>query len=562
MKASTGRRGGDAVAAAAIATLAVVVALPLAFVLLQAVFPRFNEGSFAAPFVGVAAAFSDGDLGHLVFNTVALGAAVAAGSFLLALPLSLLRAGGQVPGGAVWDLLFLVPFMIPPYIGALAWTLTLQPAGYATQLLGFDLSGFLFSFWGIVAAMTLHLFPVVYFALSRTLMTVGSRFADVGRVFGASGPRAFFKITLPLATPGIAASLLIVFALTVEEYGTPATLGRESGFLVLVTSIEERFAEWPIDLPGAAILSLILVALALAAYLLQNWIATRRSYVIVAGKSGASAAPVSLPLPYRAAVVALFVAVGLLAVALPVAAVTATALSKTLSAGLVWSNFSLDNFREVFANTTGGLDALFNSLGLATGAALGTGALGALVAYVVARTETRGRSAVDALSVLPNALPGMVVAVGLILAWNRSWWPVEVYNTPVVVLLGYICIMLPYPVRYAVAALRQVGPSLDDAARVSGAGALRIIRRVLLPLMAPNLLVAMLLVFAVASRELVTSIMLAPPGLQTVSIYVFRQFEQGSPGAGMALSVIAIFTSTAVLVLLAALRRRLVRGDV
>ena len=79
--------------------------------------------------------------------------------------------------------------------------------------------------------------------------------------------------------------------------------------------------------------------------------------------------------------------------------------------------------------------------------------------------------------------------------------------------------------------------------------------------MAPNLIVAMLLVFAIASRELVTSIMLAPPGLQTVSIYVFRQFEQGSPGAGMALSVLAIFSSTAVLVALAVLRRRLVHGD-
>ncbi len=561
MDATTGGRSGGTLAAASITGLAVIVALPLAFVLLQAVFPRFNEGSLAAPFGGFAAAFSEGGLGELILNTVALGAAVAAGTFILALPLAMLRASGRVAGGAVWDLLFLIPFMIPPYIGALAWMLTLQPAGYATQLLGFNLSGFLFSFWGITAVMTLHLFPVVYFALSRTLMTIGSRFADVGRVFGASGARAFRRITLPLATPGIAASLLIVFALTIEEYGTPATLGRESGFLVMVTSIEQRFSEWPIDLPGAAILSLVLVALALAAYLLQNWIATRRSYVIVAGKAGAPPAPLPLALRWRVAALGLFITVALLAVVLPVTAVTATALSRTLSGGLTVANLGLDNFREIFSNRTGGLDALLNSLGLATGAALGTGALGALVAYVVVRTETRGRALADALSALPNALPGMVVAVGLILAWNRSWWPVAVYNTPVVVLLGYICIMLPYPVRYAVAALRQVGPSLDAAARVSGAGNGRVLRRVLLPLMAPNLIVAMLLVFAIASRELVTSIMLAPPGLQTVSIYVFRQFEQGSPGAGMALSVLAIFSSTAVLVALAVLRRRLVHGD-
>ena len=334
MDATAGGRSGGTLAAASIAGLAVIVALPLAFVLLQAVFPRFNEGSFAGPFGGFAAAFSEGGLGGLILNTVALGAAVAAGTFVLALPLAMLRASGRVAGGAVWDLLFLIPFMIPPYIGALAWMLTLQPAGYATQLFGFNLSGFLFSFWGIAAVMTLHLFPVVYFALSRTLMTIGSRFADVGRVFGASGARAFRRITLPLATPGIAASLLIVFALTIEEYGTPATLGRESGFLVLVTSIEQRFSEWPIDLPGAAILSLVLVALALAAYLLQNWIATRRNYVIVAGKTGAPPAPVPLALRWRIAALGLFVTVALLAVILPVAAVTATALSRTLSGGL------------------------------------------------------------------------------------------------------------------------------------------------------------------------------------------------------------------------------------
>lgn len=549
-------RSGGVLAAISIAALTLVVALPLSFILLQAVFPRFNEGSLADPFGAFASAFGERGLTGLVLNTLALGAAVAAGCFAVSLPLAVLRASGTVAWGTMWDVLFLIPFMIPPYIAALAWTLTLQPGGYATQLFGFDLSGFLFSFWGIVAVMILGLFPVVYFALSRTFMIIGQRFADVGRVFGASGPRAFFRITLPLATPGVAASLLIVFALTIEEYGTPATLGRQAGFSVLVTSIEERFAEWPIDIPGAAILSLILVALALAAYLLQNWVVTRRSFVAVAGKAAGAAPAVAVPLRWRIAALALFSVVGLLAIAIPVLAVIATAASKTLSGGLAWSNLGFDHFREIFDNTSGGLDALLNSFWLATGTALGTGVLGALVAYVVVRTHTRGRAVADALSVLPNALPGMVVAVGLILAWNREWWPVVVYNTPVILLLGYICIMLPYTVRYASAALRQVSPSLDAAARVSGAGNGRVLRRILLPLMAPNLLVAMLLVFAIATRELVTSIMLAPPGLQTVSIYVFRQFEQGSPGSGMALSVLAIFSSTAILVALAAARRR------
>lgn len=547
--------GGGGLAVTTILSLAIIVALPILFLVLQAIFPRFNEGSLAGPFSAFAATFAEDGLAGLVGNTLGLGLFVALGCFLLSLPLAVLRANGAVPWGTMWDILFLIPFMIPPYVAALAWMLTLQPGGFSTQMFGFHLAPFLFSFWGVVTVMILGLFPVVYFALSRTLMIIGHRFADVGRVFGASGLRAFFRITLPLSIPGIAASLLIVFALTIEEYGTPATLGRQAQFSVLVTSIEERFAEWPIDIPGAAILSLILVALALVAYNLQHWIVTRRSYIAVGGKAHDGAPTLPLATGWRVAAVLLFALVAMLAIVIPIFAVTATAVSRTLSGGLAWSNMGLDNFREIFANTTGGLDALRNSLALATGAALATGFLGALVAYVVVRTSARGRGLADALSILPNALPGMVVAVGLILAWNRDWWPIVIYNTPMVVLLGYICIMLPYPVRYASAALRQIGPSLDAAARVSGAGSTRILRRILLPLMMPSLLVAMLLVFAIATRELVTSVMLSPPGLQTVSIYVFRQFEQGSPGAGMALSVLAIFSSTAILVALAALRR-------
>src|SRR5690606_21638603 len=116
-----------------------------------------------------------------------------------------------------WDVLMLVPFMIPPYIATLGWIMALQPRGYLFQLFGFDLAPFLFSIWGIIFVMTLNTFPVIYFAVWRTVETVGSHYADVARVFGASGWKAFFRITLPLSTPGLAASLLLVFAMAIEE---------------------------------------------------------------------------------------------------------------------------------------------------------------------------------------------------------------------------------------------------------------------------------------------------------------------------------------------------------
>ncbi|XAG08516.1 ABC transporter permease subunit [Vibrio metschnikovii] len=123
-------------------------------------------------------------------------------------------------------------------------------------------------------------------------------------------------------------------------------------------------------------------------------------------------------------------------------------------------------------------------------------------------------------------------------------------------LLAYSCLLLPYPVRYASAALRQIGSNLEAAARVSGASLLISFVRIVVPIMMPALLVAMLLVFAIASRELVASLMVAPAGMSTVSTFVFGQFEQGLPGVGMAMSVMAIFSTTGLLVLLTTLARK------
>ena len=541
--------------AIATAGLMLVVAVPFAAIVLQAVLPQLGRGSFAAPFSAMAGALGDPALIGMIGNTLLLGLSVVVLSAVIAVPLATARALFRVPGAMVWDFLFLIPFMIPPYIAVLGWIMTLQPRGYLWQVAGFDLSGFLFSWPGIVFVMTLNTFPVVYFAVFRTVETVGSRYADVGRVFGASPARAFWRITLPLSTPGLAASLLLVFAMAIEEYGTPAALGTRAGFTVLVTAIDLRVSDWPIDLPGAAILSLVLVALSFGAFLLQRWVLNRRSYEATTGKPQDSARRELGP--WRIPVLAVFAVVAFVATGLPLLAIVATALSRTISGGLAWSNLGLGNFSAILGDSAGALKALGTSLGLGVAAALVTGLLGAVSAYAVVKTRVRGRGALDVLTILPNALPGIVVAVGLILAWNQPWLPVSPYNTGLILLLAYCCILLPQPVRYATAAFHQIGDNLEAAARVFGASPLTAFRRILLPLIAPGLLAAMLLVFAVATRELVASVVIAPVGVSTISTYIWRQFEQGSVGLGMAMAFVTILITTALpLVVLSLMGRR------
>ncbi|WP_345250709.1 iron ABC transporter permease [Pigmentiphaga soli] len=521
--------------------MALLVALPLGFVVLEAVFPALAQGSLAGPFTHFAKTLADPALPELTANTLRLGTGVVLCAALAGIPLGALRGLFDVPGARLWDALLLVPFMIPPYIAALGWIMLLQPRGYAQQLLGANAAGFLFSLHGVVFVMTLNVLPVVYFAVSRSMAATGSRLAEVGQVCGAGPWRCFWRITLPLTAPGIAASLLLVFAMAIEEYGTPAALAANSGFFVLVTGIERRFSEWPIDLPGASILSLILVGLAVAAFVLQRVMLRGHAFETMTGKP---ARPGRRSLgAWRWPAAALFAVVCLASTFAPLFAVLATALSRTLSGGLAIANLSLVHFEAIAGGDA--LQALSTSLALGVGAAVVTGLVGMLVAYCVVKTRARGRAMLDVLSMLPNTMPGVVVGVGLILAWNQPFWPATPYDTWGILLLAYCCLLMPYPVRYTQAALMQIGDSLEAAARVHGAGGATAMMRVLLPLLAPSLAAAMLLVFAVASRELVASLLLAPTGVQTVALFIWRQFEQGSVGQGMAMSVVTVVATTA-----------------
>ena len=536
----------------------IVVAIPCLFIIIQAIFPDFGSGSFAAPFSLFIKTLADPSLIGLAGNTLALGIGTVICAALFALPLAALRALFRVPGALVWDALLLVPFMIPPYIAALGWIMSLQPRGYLEQLAGINLASLLFSVPGIMIIMGLNTFPVVYFVLSRTFETVGARYSDVGRVFGAGQWRSFRRITFPLAMPGLAASLLLVFAMAIEEYGTPAALGRRIGFEVLVTGIENRISEWPIDLPGSATLSLVLVAMALAAFGLQRWLLMRRDYRIVGGKPQAfdkhELGSWTLP------VILLFAFISFLATGLPILAILATAMSRTISGGLTLSNMGFDNFTELLGVGNDGLVALRNSLTLGISTALLAGFLGAVTAYAVVKGRGHGRLLLDALSITPNALPGVVVAVGIILAWSQPWLPITPYNTPFILLLAYICILLPQPVRYATASLHQLGDNLEAAARVCGSGSLASFRRITIPLILPSMITAMILVFAVASRELVASLLVAPVGFQTIAVFIWQQFDQGSIGLGMAMAFCAIMITTLIPLVLIWLLRR-ISGD-
>ncbi|CAA0371357.1 ABC transporter permease [Klebsiella oxytoca] len=546
------------ISAGTLAALLVLVALPLLFIVLQAIFPRFSAGSLSGAFSCVSTLIADPQLPTMLGGTLWVACGVALMSVVIGLPLGVVRGLFTIPLPRLWDLLFLIPFLTPPYIAALSWMLMLQSHGYLQQLTGWDLNDLLFSRIGIVLVMTLNIFPVVYFAVSRSLLASGQRLAIVARVHGASAWRAFWHITLPMLSPALAAGMLLAFTLAIEEYGVPAALGSRAGLVMLTVGIEKKLADWPVDLPGASLLSLLLIAVALLAWWLQKRLTGDKEVTSVTGKpgenSGAELGWLALP------AVLVMAGVGGLAVVLPGASMVLTSLMSTLSGGIHVDNVTFRHFAALFTQQGDALSALATSLSLALASAGVVGLVGLLAAWLVVVQKIKGSAIVDALSLLPAALPGVVVGVGLILLWNQPFWPLSPYNSWFMLLLSYSCLLLPWPVRYVGSALRQLGNNLEPAARVHGATALQALRLIVLPLVFPALLAAMLMVFAVASRELVTSLLLAPAGTQTVAVFIWRQFEQGSAGQGMAMASLTLLTGLGLMLSALALMQRGTRG--
>ena len=534
--------------------LVVLVALPVLFILLQAIFPHLGEGSLAGAFSAIPTLLNDPQLPSLLGGTLRIGLMVALFSALLGIPLGTLRGLFNLPLARLWDLMMLIPFLTPPYIAALSWMLALQHNGYLYQLVGIDLNDLLFSQTGIALVMTLNIFPVVYFAVSRSLLASGQHLATVARVHGASAFRAYRHVTLPMMLPALAAGVLLSFTLAIEEYGVPAALGTRAGVVMLTVGIEERLADWPVDLPGSSLLSILLVVVAMAAFALQRKLVGNKEVTSITGKparnTGVDAGRWRIPM------VLLFVLISCLTVVLPMSSMLLSALLSTLSGGIHPDNITLRHFGELFARQGDALSALSTSVGLALASSVITGLLGFFAAWLVVVRKLRGSALIDGLSLMPAALPGVVIGVGLILLWNQPFWPATPYNSWPILLLSYCCLFLPWPVRYVSSALKQLGGNLEPAARVHGASSFQALRYIVMPLIFPSLLAAMMMVFAIASRELVTSLLLAPAGTQTVSVFIWQQFEQGSVGQGMAMATITIMTGLSLMLGALALMQR------
>ena len=240
----------------------------------------------------------------------------------------------------------------------------------------------------------------------------------------------------------------------------------------------------------------------------------------------------------------------LLSIGVPYFSVISTSLIKLRGFGLASGNFTLQHYVELFTENTKGISALCNSLILAVSSASISAVLGTLVVLAVRSSRSKLRKLVEAMGLLPEMLPGIVLVIGIMLFWNQIYKVLPLYNTLGIMVLAYVVLYLPYTVQYVTSAYTQISPSLVEAGQVFGGTPFYIFRRIVMPLLLKGMAAGWMMTFIIAVRELVAPSLIAPPDTLVISTYIMREFEQGSVSLGMAMAVLCTALTVTSLLLL------------
>jgi iron(III) transport system permease protein len=529
------RSAGEAtLVAALLALLAVAIVYPL----LQVLSVAFLDGG--TPTLRPLLAFVARPLFREAFlNTLLAGVlAVAIGS-VIAVPLALLTVRYRFPGRTLVTVLGVMPLVVPPFVGAVAFQQILGRSGPVNRLL-LEHGGFTIPFMeglpGVVLVQSLHYFPFILLNTAAALAGLDRSLEEAARSLGSSGFRLFRRVLLPLALPGFAAGAVLTFIRVIDDLGTPLMLGYTK---LLAPQAYVRVTTIGLTDVDGHVICVILVALSLGALGLSRAVLARGEPAALA-RSG-EAPPIALGA--RGALGAWLLVAALLGPALlPHAGILLLSVSTAGSLAPTPGGYTLGNYEEVLVRSPG---FIANTVLYAGLAALLDVALGAMIAWLLLRGRVRGRQWLDTISTVPLAIPGVVIAVGYLRAFGGLPLPgldEPLVSTWLILVVVYAVRRLPYAVRGTYAVLQQLSPALEEAAQSLGADRPRTFRRITLPLMARGLLAGGLLVFVASAVDLSSTILLVPRvelGPLSYGIYLYMQSAVGR-GPGAALGVVAI----------------------
>jgi iron(III) transport system permease protein len=494
-------------------------------------------------------------------DTSVLGTIV---SVVLGAAFALLVALTDIRAKAALSFLFIMPLVIPPQITALAWINLLSSSSPLLAPLGLAPAPGgehpMFGRWGIVFLFGLEHAPLVFLALRAGLRAMPGELIEAARAAGAGRGRILRTIVLPLMAPALGAGAVLAFVASVGNFGTPALLGIPVGFDTLVTLLYQRLAGFgPRVLSEAAVLSLLIGILAVAATLVQGRLVARGDYRVIT----VGAASLSLPLGrLRAPLeIALWIVLFLLVV-MPFAALVAASLVPSIGVELTAATITFNHYLSALFLQAATVRAFTNSFVLSAAAALGLVILAVPLAYFLIWRPGRLPRAIAAFVEVPYAIPGIVLAIAMILTFIHPLpvIGVSIYATVWIILAAYLARFFALALRPILSGFRQIDRALDEAAAAAGAGVFRRMRNVALPLVGPTAAAGAILVFMTALNELTVSALLWSRGTETLGVIVFSLQEGGDSPLAAAVSVVSIVAVLALMGFASLFARRLPPG--
>ena len=507
-----------------------VLAITLAWWRTRRVAPCVRSGFGYGTGVGllVMMALGMGALRNSVFLAVTVGAV----STSLGSAFALLESRSTLPTRRLLAPLSILPIITPAFVLGLAMIYMFGRRGFVTHtLLGLSTNVF-FGPLGVGVAQVLAFTPIAYLVVVGVIHSLDTSLEEAARTLRADRWTLFRTIVWPLMRPGMANAILLVMIESLADFGNPLLLGGGAPFLPteIFYAIEGRF-----DQHEAATYGLILLLITLTIFFLQRYWLGRRSYVTVTGKPSGGR---HTPLPFA-------VDVALTGVFLCFAALAALLYGSILFGSFVklWGidhTFTLKNYQDLVSH---GIPVLLDTMGLSALAAVPSAGLGFLIAYLTLRHRFVGRTALEFSAMLSYAIPGTVMGIGYILAFNVGG--LQLTGTGVIIILAFIFRGMPVGIRSGVAALSQLDPSLEEASATLKAGTATTLRRVVAPLIAPAIMTGLIYSFVRAMTAVSQVIFLVSPGHDLVTVLILSWAEYGTIGRGAALSTLLILVLAA-----------------
>ncbi len=527
------------------ALLALFVGLPVAKALVGAFVDDAGAWSLSALWARLShervwglACLSGGVRCGVAWNTLALALLTACGTTLLGALIALYAERGRPRWRKSLNLLAMLPIITPPFVVGLGLILLFGRAGLVNQALeawfGVTPTRWFYGLFGVWLAQLFAFTPIAFMILRGVIQGIAPALEEAAQTLRADRWTTFRSVTLPLMMPGLANAFLVGFIESMADFGNPVVVGGQ--YAVLSTEIFFAIVGAQFDQGRAASLALLLTLLALLAFFAQQRLLGRRSYTTVAGKGDSGIAP---PLPPA-------VRWASLALAVPWLGFTAVVYAFALAGGFVqtWGRDyspTLVHFRSAFDLQWGshGLvwagtawNSLFTTLRLSAIAAPLCAALGLLIAWLLARTDFAGRRAFEFAALLAFAIPGTVLGVSYILAFNVP--PFELTGTGLIIVLCFVFRSLPVGVRAGSASLKQIDRSLDEASAMLHAGTATTLRRVLLPLLKPALVAALVYSFVRSMTTVSAVVFLVTAENELATTYIISRVGNGDYGLALA----------------------------